>query len=180
MSKIESKNPGQVFALLFLVMACFVFALFISVTYSPKIIESETLLRDLRHAVALGESGDFMKAYAELSALSKRYPESPNVWLNLGIAHLTLNQLDAAEKAFQYTVELSPDDYDAWAELGGVSVRRKKLEEAFDIFNKIPPGQGRMSERLRKDPVLLELESDGRFQALLLKHGLASSVSQAR
>jgi len=68
-------------------------------------------------AAALRRLGDLTGARALLAPLAKAQARSPQVWYELGLAELGLNELAAGEKALRQAVALKPAWPEAWRQL---------------------------------------------------------------
>ncbi|MBK8012461.1 MAG: hypothetical protein IPK13_14010 [Deltaproteobacteria bacterium] len=126
-------------------------------------------------AAILGGSHDpaeFPAMEKALSELLREHPENPTILLNLGILQGAQGQIDEAEASFSKVRGLDPQDYDALAELAAIAQLKGKTEAALDLLETIPPGKGRMVDRLRRDPNWIGLRSHPRMKALYEKHGL--------
>ncbi len=148
-------------------------------TEPPPAPEEDDLASRLRSAIFLGRQGELESAEAELVALAERHPQSSTVWLNLGVVRLAAERLDGARTAFERVLALSPEDWDAHAELAALELERGALEEALRIAGAIPPGAGRMPSRLRHDPRWTARDEAPGVQALRSKHGLGETPDQS-
>lgn len=130
------------------------------------------LRRELRTAIFLGRQGEFDAAEQALLSLAQRHPERASLWLNLGVARVGAGKLDLAEEAFGKALELTPDDWDAVAELANIALERGDLDAALVHARRIPAEQGRMAARLARDIRWQKVADDPRVRALREKHGL--------
>jgi len=71
-----------------------------------------------RHAAAALQRGDARTAKREFLKLTKRAPQSPGAWYNLGLSCQFLDQHQRAVSAYKKAVALDPRWVDAWINLG--------------------------------------------------------------
>ncbi|HJL40233.1 MAG TPA: tetratricopeptide repeat protein [Myxococcales bacterium LLY-WYZ-16_1] len=136
----------------------------------------EQLKRQIRAGISFGQRGKLDEAEEVFAELAESHPDEAAVWYNLGVARSGLEDYDAAETAFERTRELEPDNWDVVAELATIRQLRGNTSGALDLLERIPVGEGRLSFRLREDPVWASGEG-ARFEALKEKHGgLETSV----
>jgi tetratricopeptide (TPR) repeat protein len=95
----------------------------------------------LRLGILLKDEGRFEEAVAALRPIVPELPENPDVLRELGIAenkswHLRGRPAGEAtgEEALRRAVEIAPEDFDAWASLGGLLRRAGRLDEALFAY----------------------------------------------
>ncbi|UJF25356.1 tetratricopeptide repeat protein [Suttonella sp. R2A3] len=85
-------------------------------------IDSKTLKQIIDEFMVLANNADFTAGKALLLQAAKHYPNEPLVFMNLGLCHLRLKELQAAYDAYQKTLALFRDEtpntnlYDGLAE----------------------------------------------------------------
>jgi len=78
--------------------------------------------------------GETQRAAAEFEAGLARHPDDPDLLTNAGIAWMSLERFEAAEKALLHAVAVDPGDAQAWANLGalyGTTGRREEARQAY-------------------------------------------------
>ena len=75
-------------------------------------------------AVDAAKNGDHLKAIGLLQNVTRDHPEFSVAYTDLGLQYLQTNKLDAAEKAFEKSIELDPSDFVAYNHLGIVMRKR--------------------------------------------------------
>jgi len=130
----------------------------------------------LRAAVQHGMEGRLDRAEAELSALAEAHPEDALVWLNYGVALSGREKYEAAEDAFQRVLKLEPEAWAAHAELATIYLLTERLDAAVEQLKMVPSGEGRVAERLHRDPVWLGVD-DPRVDELRSKHAEVPETS---
>lgn len=141
---------------------------------------AEAIQGQIRAAVMAAERDELPLAIEMLKKAADQWPDSTGLWLNLGIAQRGAEQWDEAEKSFNRVLVLDAKDWDAVAELGTIRVVKQDLDGAFGFFDKIPVGEGRMTERLAYDPTFAQLDADPRFVALLGRHSALELRQEAK
>jgi tetratricopeptide (TPR) repeat protein len=86
--------------------------------------------------------GDWNSARDTLETLFALVPESAQVANKIGVCFAQLNQLEAAEKAFQKANSLDPRFAQALSNLGNIALQRGELENAADLYR----------QAIREDP----------------------------
>lgn len=74
------------------------------------------------------------QARNEFTACTMRRPNAVEAWIKLGVAHLRLGELAAAEESFQKAQRLAPGHPEALNGLGLVSAQRRRPREAAQFF----------------------------------------------
>ena len=136
--------------------------------------QREGLRAQMQAAIRLGQAGQLDQAVHALEDLAKKHPRQEALWLNLGIARGGVGDLDGAEKAFETVLALEPNDYDAVAELANIALEKGNLDEAIELAQRVPAGEGRMYERFKSDVRWRRHEGDSRVVALRARHGLSA------
>jgi len=131
--------------------------------------EAQKLTERIRAAVQHGIEGRLSRAQEELRQLAEEYPNEVLVWMNYGVALSGRNEYDAALDAFRRALELRPETWAAYGEIATIHRIRGDLGRAFDALEKIPPGKGRLAERLHRDPGWRDLD-DPRLEKIRREH----------
>ena len=132
--------------------------------------EAKQLTQHIRAAVRHGMEGRLEQAEVELAELAEEHPSEPLVWMNYGVALSAREKYEKAEAAFERALELRPETWSAHAELATIHLLTGELDEAIAELEVIPPGEGRLAERLHRDPVWRKVD-DPRVEKLRRKHG---------
>ena len=141
---------------------------------SPEDQRRAEIRQQMRQAIEAAQRQDYQTAERLLVRASEKYPTTPAIWLNLGIAYRAANKLDAADRALARVLDLAPEDWDAVAEQATIQFLRGKADLAFSLLEKIPANQGQVNARLRIDPDWAKFSSDSRMEALRTKHGVVA------
>jgi hypothetical protein len=136
---------------------------------SEPTVEAKQLARDIRAAVRHGMEGRLEQAESELAVLVDAHPSEPLVWMNYGVALSARQKYDEAEDAFERVLELRPETWSAHAELATIHLLTGELDEAIEALEVIPPGEGRLAERLHRDPIWRKVD-DPRVEKLRRQH----------
>ncbi|MBX2811185.1 MAG: tetratricopeptide repeat protein [Myxococcales bacterium] len=139
---------------------------------AEQIADREALKSAVADGIVLGEQGDFQGAMNVFEQLAVKYPQHAAVWLNLGIARGAMGNIIGAEAAFQWVLRMSPQDYDALAELANIALQRGDIGRAVALAKDIPMGEGRLRERLASDERWLRYQHDHRVVELRRQYGL--------
>ena len=86
--------------------------------------------------LSLLEQKMFCELASQAEQLSVQYPNTPDIWNILGIAHKELGFLDNAILAFNKALELNANYPDPYNNLGVALHAQGKLPEAVEAFNK--------------------------------------------
>ncbi len=132
---------------------------------------------DLDAAIEMGVEGDLLAARQALERLVETYPQEPAAWMNYGVVLSGSGDHDRARKAFNEVQRLDPSAWSAQAEVATIALIEGDMEEALDLMEAIPAGEGRVAERLRVDPLWNRLENP-RVRLLRIKHDLIPETSQ--
>jgi len=138
--------------------------------------EARELVRQIRQAVQMGKAGDLAQAEAALKLLTEQHPNEVLVWMNYGVALSGQEQYDDALTAFERVLSIRPETWAAYAEIATIHLLRNDHDLALRVLEQIPPGKGRLAERLFRDPVWKGVD-DPRFEELQEKHGGAPETS---
>jgi tetratricopeptide (TPR) repeat protein len=79
-------------------------------TTSSNTSEGEDLGVLLTRAQQAMESGDFPNLAKALEGITRKLPDRPDIWFNLGVAYFNSQNPAAAVEAFQRSLALSPED----------------------------------------------------------------------
>ncbi len=82
------------------------------------------------------QAGDYEKAAALLKRAAEADPKQPSIWLNLGMALLSLRQPEAALDALRKQIELNPFSEYAYFYLGRAYLAQRKYADAEAAFTK--------------------------------------------
>lgn len=93
---------------------------------------------DYARAVAVRQAGDAATAIRLLEPLTAVDPGNADARLQLGLAYLASERLDAAERAFRETLAIAPDYADARIGLARVAQRRGDRAAARAALNDVP------------------------------------------
>jgi tetratricopeptide (TPR) repeat protein len=138
---------------------------------------SESSLRhQLQVAIGLAKMEKFESAQELLAAMIEQHPEVGALWHNYGLVLSATSDLENAERAFDRARMLEPDNWDAVAELANLRRLNGDLDGALDLLDRIPVGAGRLTARLRLDPLWKGIRDD-RLAALREKHGVPAETS---
>ena len=132
--------------------------------------EREEVREVLRTAVEQGQRGRFKEAISVLQEATGPYGRYSAIWLNLGIAQRATGDLESAAHSFEEALKANPNDWDAIAERATVQKLRGSEADALASLERIPPGHGRVRERLEVDPAWGEAKDAERLEALRQKH----------
>ena len=106
-------------------------------------------------ALADGRNAEAVEMFNELLLA---LPDCSDCYLNLGVAHVNLQQYDEAEQAFQRTIGLAPDNASAYAGLAGVYNSQQRFDLAAEAGAKAAElgiGGGVNAEALYNQGVIL-------------------------
>lgn len=142
----------------------------------PAEARADALSRALRAAVQEGIEGRIDQAEIQLAELARAHPGEVLVWMNYGVALSGQGKYDEALGAFDRALELKPDAWAAYGEIATIHRLRGEDDRALDTLEKVPAGEGRLAERLHRDPIWRGLR-DARLDALREKHGGAPETS---
>jgi tetratricopeptide (TPR) repeat protein len=130
------------------------------------------LRNEVREAVEAGERGEYLRAEELLRDVLREEPNDVDALFNLGVADVALDKLDEADEAFTKVLEKNPNDWDALAERATLAERKGKTDEALKTLDRIPEGQGHMTDRLQNEVAWAKLDGDPRMNKIREKHGL--------
>ena len=110
---------------------------------------AQTAEQDYQAGVAARLAGNPEEALRRLERAAEAEPGNADIHLQIGLAHLAANRLDAAEAAFRRTLELAPDYADARLGLARVAQRRGDEDAALAELDRVGPGHAE-AEPLRR------------------------------
>jgi tetratricopeptide (TPR) repeat protein len=89
----------------------------------------------------LRDQGRWPEAVKNFERATQLSPDYPEAWRELGIARNKLFKdpsagLPSGEEDLQNAIRLNPDDFDAYASLGGIYKRKKDYDRSLDMYNK--------------------------------------------
>lgn len=82
------------------------------------------------------KSGDHKKAIVYLRKALESNPNYETAWVNLGIIHRQLGQLDEAEKCYKNAERIAPEDPYLMTSLGALYFHRKEPQKGINYFKK--------------------------------------------
>jgi len=88
----------------------------------------------LKQGMAAFREKNYVGAISLLTRASKRITDSPDLYYNLGLAHLYRGEIEPAQSAFNAVVELSPKHAEATACLGQIAYFQHNLAQAQARF----------------------------------------------
>ncbi|MFL0811064.1 MAG: tetratricopeptide repeat protein [Agarilytica sp.] len=71
-----------------------------------------------------------------LTLMVETYPALAGPYINLGIAHQSLGELEDAEKAFKFAIETNPQNLNAYSQLGYLYREQGRFDESEAIYLK--------------------------------------------
>ena len=86
--------------------------------------------------VNLYNQGQFSAVIEQAQDLTKQYPHTFVVWNILGVSRAQIGKLDEAIEAYNKSIALKPDYYEAYYNLGLAFKDQGKLEQALEAYNK--------------------------------------------
>lgn len=96
-----------------------------------ELAEAPQLAQDLyKKAIELIKSGDRKGGIENLKLAIEQYPKFSLAYLELGVQHMRLNDLENAAEAFRSVLTIKPDSFDAQMNLGAVYFFQKKYPDA--------------------------------------------------
>lgn len=96
-----------------------------------------TVAEHLRLGVFFYRSGSYDLAIEQFVVASRKAPDLPNVWLNLGAAYLDKGELSKANDALRRALSLKPDYASAFFHLGQLYDRQADPEKAGECFKRV-------------------------------------------
>ena len=116
----------------------------------PQASEAKRYLSRLRYknAIKAIEETDYKKATALLADYTRKNPGDGEGWFNLGLAQLFANHLLASEQAFQKSLELLPENWQAYDRLGYIYEKEKNYRQALKKYQR--------ARQLHPDPIIEE------------------------
>ena len=115
-----------------------------------------------QEAIAAMQAGNHDLAISKFTEVTAKVPTCSDCYYNLGVAHTQKQQWEQAEGAFKKTIELKPDQAEAYAGLANVYNATKRFDEAVVISKKATElsgggaaGGGASAESLYNQGVIL-------------------------
>jgi tetratricopeptide (TPR) repeat protein len=90
----------------------------------------------VRLGILLRDQGDLQAAVREFTVATELQPNYSDAWRERGIQEARLTKNVQGEDALRKAIELSPNDFDALASLGGILRRTNRLEEAATMYQR--------------------------------------------
>ncbi len=146
--------------------------------------DTENIDAALGQAIASGMSGNWALCKNRLEALSRKYPENPNVWLNLGMAFLRLSQTDDALGALERAERNGADRFWVLFYRAGALRIKGDLEgalSAYQLAHEMQPDhlELKWNMALALDRAGRYREAASQYQALLSKSELSQTDRMA-
>ncbi len=88
----------------------------------------------VRLGILLRDQGDLKGAVDEFTAATRLQPEYSDAWRERGIQEARLTKNAQGEDALRKAVALNPQDFDAFASLGGLLRKTNRLEDAAEAY----------------------------------------------
>jgi len=84
--------------------------------------------------VELYQSGNLCDASQQAEELTKKYPNSFDLWNIFGMSSIQIGLFDLAERAYKKSISIKPDYTDAYINLGITLKEQGKFEEAIQVY----------------------------------------------
>jgi tetratricopeptide (TPR) repeat protein len=92
----------------------------------------------LQRAFSEMEEEKYSEAAARLERLSSIDPENPAIFYNLGVVYTFLKEEEAALGSFQRSVDLFPQYYQAWYNMGQIClIKKQDFSRAMSCFDRV-------------------------------------------
>jgi tetratricopeptide (TPR) repeat protein len=116
-----------------------------------KAIETEPHFAEPRAALIAAQlgRGDTAKALALAKEAAASGAESPELYVEIGLAYAASGDLDAAQRSFESAIKLRPADVPALSNLGHIDYERGRVDEALTNYRAV-------SAAAPKDPAPLK------------------------
>ncbi|NCB38701.1 MAG: tetratricopeptide repeat protein [Erysipelotrichia bacterium] len=122
---------------------------------------NDSLLADREYISASKKmkDGKYNIALSDFKRVSRKYPDAPQIWWDIALVHVQLEDFKNADKAIKKMLALEPDNQDANSLSGYIHYRLENYEEAASAYDQAgePGGQGvtffdakTASERMKK------------------------------
>lgn len=95
---------------------------------------SRSGLSSAKRGMAAFKEGQFDKAVEDLTHATSRISNSPELYYNLGVAHMELGNIVQAQDAFAAALKLNPQYSDAYACLGQIHLQKDNLQPAAEAL----------------------------------------------
>jgi len=89
------------------------------------------------------KEGRYNLALIDFKRLSGKHKEAPQIWWDLSLVNVQLEDFHSAEKAIKQMLRLDPDNQDASSLLGYIHYRLENYEEAATAYDKAGEPEGR-------------------------------------
>lgn len=112
---------------------------------SSNAAANDSLNTDSEYAAASHKmkEGRYNLALIDFKRLSEKYSQAPQIWWDLSLVHVQLEDFRSAEKAIQRMIRLDPDNEDANSLLGYIHYRLENYEEAATAYEQAGEPEGR-------------------------------------
>ncbi|HAE38779.1 MAG TPA: hypothetical protein DCG57_09085 [Candidatus Riflebacteria bacterium] len=89
------------------------------------------------------KEGRYNLALIDFKRLSGKHPQSPQIWWDLSLVNVQLEDFSSAEKAIKKMIALDPNNQDANSLLGYIHYRLENYEEAATAYEQAGEPEGR-------------------------------------
>ena len=89
------------------------------------------------------KEGRYNLALIDFKRLSGKHRDAPQIWWDLSLVHVQLEDFRSAEKAIKQMLRLEPENQDASSLLGYIHYRLENYEEAATAYDKAGEPEGR-------------------------------------
>ena len=103
----------------------------------------------LKQGLAAFQEKNYPVAITQLTHATKRITDSPDLYYNLGLAHLYQGNIEPAQAAFKAALELAPGHVESTTCLGQIAYLQNDLPKAQAFFEKALAGAGTDDIRAR-------------------------------
>ncbi len=146
----------------------------ISNPYQPGVVPEQAkkeygAIKELMLAKKWGE------AKGLLTLMVETYPNLSGPYINLGIVHHNLNEIDDAEKAYKFAIETNAQNLDAYARLGFLYREQGNFEEAEAMYLKALAIWPHHLPSVKNIGILYDLYM-GRFDDALVYYELSQNI----
>lgn len=147
---------------------------FIPNPYQPGVVP-EHAKKEYAAVKELMLAKKWAQAKGLLNLMVETYPKLSGPYINLGIIHHNLGELDHAEKAFQFAIETNAQNLDAYARLGFLYREQGKFKEAEDIYLKALAIWPHHLPSVKNLGILYDLYM-GKFEEALVYYELSQNI----
>lgn len=116
------------------------------------------------------------EAVGLLTLMVETYPSLAGPYINLGIAHQALGELEDAEKALTFAIETNPQNLNAYSQLGYLYREQGRFTEAEEMYLKALEIWPQHPPSVKNLGILYDLYM-GRFQEALKYYRLSQNIA---